>query len=448
MTKKPNVIYIFSDQHRAEATAYRGNPDVKTPNMDRLAKESLDFTRAVAGMPVCCPARASLITGQYAQTHGVFVNDVPLGDEAVSIAQAFKTGGYQTAYVGKWHLNGNGRSNFIPEERRQGFDFWRVLECTHDYNHSYYYEEEPGKKIWDGYDAEAQTRCAMDYIQSQRTSEAPYLLMLSWGPPHNPYDTAPQKYKDMYDPAAITLRPNVPDGHAETARIELAGYYAHITALDHLLGEIMHLLEDEGMLENTVFVYTSDHGDMLGSQGNRRKQRPWDESILVPMLLRYPALFGKEGKQLDIPINTPDIMPTLLGLCGMDIPATVEGINYSPYLKGEQSLNVEGALIQCIHPFGEWLRAEGGKEYRGIRTERYTYVRDLQGPWLLYDNETDPYQLNNLCDQELFQGLQNQLDDSLNNLLNKRKDEFLHGDVYIERWGYKVDDKGTVPFTW
>ncbi|MCQ6560040.1 sulfatase family protein [Paenibacillus mendelii] len=446
MGKKPNVIVVFSDQHRADATGYRGNPDVRTPYMDRLAAESVDCTTAVAGIPVCCPSRACLITGQYPLTHGVFVNDVNLGNDAVSIGEAFKQGGYRTAYVGKWHLDGHGRSQFIPRERRQGFDYWRVLECTHDYNHSFYYGDQDKKLKWDGYDAAAQTQDVINYIRASQESEQPFLLMLSWGPPHNPYDTAPQAFRDMYDPAALTLRPNVPDEWSGMARTDLSGYYAHISALDHLLGQLLDVLEEEAIDNDTVFVYTSDHGDMLGSHGEVRKQKPWDESIRVPLLIRYPAMLGKAGKKIAAPINTPDLMPTLLGLCGLEIPGTVEGSNYSAVLQGVGP-EPEAALLTCVHPFGEWHRGAGGREYRGIRTTRYTYICDLNGPWLLFDNETDPYQMNNLCSTESNRELQTSLHHLLTALLMKRGDEFLPGDHYLQEHGYITDETGTVPYT-
>lgn len=448
MKKRPNVVFVFSDQHRAEATGYAGNPDVKTPNMDKLAKDSINFTTAVAGNPVCCPYRASLITGQYSLTHGVFVNDVCLGNSAVSIAEAFKNAGYDTSYIGKWHLDGHGRSNYIPKERRHGFDYWKVLECTHNYNDSYYYGDEQIKLKWEGYDAEAQTKCAIEYIK-ERQDDRPFLLFLSWGPPHNPYETAPQRFKDMYDPAKITLRPNVPEEYTDRAREELAGYYSHISALDYCLGDLMDCLTEEGIEDDTVFVYTSDHGDMLWSQGTYRKQKPWDESILVPFLLRYPALFGhNKGREVKMPINSPDIMPTLLGLCSVNIPHTVEGTDYSSYLKGHLNLKIEAALIESIHPFGEWHKGVGGKEYRGIRTERHTYVRDLEGPWLLYDNAVDPYQLKNLCNIKEYKDLQAKLDKILTDMLEKRKDKFMPGEEYIRKWGYITDETGTVPYEW
>ena len=169
-SESPNVVFVFGDQWRAQAVGYAGNSVVQTPHIDALAGESINFTNAVAGIPVCTPWRACFLTGRYAHTHGVFLNDVCLSNDAVPIAQAFDGAGYQTAYIGKWHIDGHGRSNFIPRERRQGFDFWRVLECTHNYNNSYYYGDANEKLKWEGYDAISQTREAQRYISEDRKS--------------------------------------------------------------------------------------------------------------------------------------------------------------------------------------------------------------------------------------------------------------------------------------
>lgn len=450
--RKPNVVFVFADQWRAQATGYAGDPNVRTPHLDRLAGESVNFRTAVAGCPVCSPWRASLLTGQYPLTHGVFVNDVYLQHKAVSIADAFNAAGYDTGYIGKWHVDGHGRSSYIPRDRRQGFRFWKVLECTHDYGRSAYYADEDRKLFWDGYDAVAQTQEAIAYLRGRTGAHAgaqqnrPFALFVSWGPPHNPYETAPKEFREMYDPARIILRPNVPAELAERVRKDLAGYYAHCSALDFCMGEIMQALRSGGLEEDTILAFTSDHGDMLGSQGTQRKQKPWDESILVPFLLRYPAALGKRSREVPIPINAPDIMPTLLGLCGLEIPRTAEGVDFSPHLRRERTLPVEAALLACYHPFGEWPRARGGKEYRGVRTERHTYVRDLGGPWLLYDNEKDPYQLQNVCNNPAFADVQGKLDSLLNRILREQKDEFLPGDEYLWKWGYKTDAMGTVPY--
>jgi arylsulfatase A-like enzyme len=444
-TDKPNLVYVFADQWRAHATGYAGDPNVHTPNLDRLAGQSVNFANAVSCCPVCTPYRASLMTGQYPLTNGLFLNDLRLGNHAVSIAQVYSEAGYDTAYIGKWHLDGPARSSYIPPERRHGFDYWKVLECTHKYNESYYYAgDDPTKRMWEGYDAIAQTQDAKRYITEHANRDNPFILFLSWGPPHNPYGTAPRKYKDMCDPKSITLRPNVPEESRKMALKDLAGYYAHIAALDDCLGEILRTLDSTGIAENTIFVFTADHGDMLGSQGHVRKQRPWDESIRVPFLLRYPEAHGNFGRTINMPIGAPDIMPTLLGLSGIAIPQTVEGTDYSGIIRGAEAPADNPVLIMCPSPFGEWKRGEG-REYRGVRTVRYTYVRDLKGPWLLYDNKNDPYQMKNLVNSA--DDLQSTMEMVLQRLLTERNDDFLPGDEYVKRWGYEVDERGNVPYT-
>ncbi|MDA0708849.1 MAG: sulfatase [bacterium] len=444
---QPNVILVFGDQWRQQAFGYAGNTCVQTPNIDRLAEQSLNLTHAVSGCSVCCPARASLLTGQYPLTHGVFVNDVHLGENAPTIAQVFKDAGYQTGYIGKWHVDGNGRSNYIPPERRQGFDYWKVLECTHNYNASNYYAGDSDEKLmWQGYDAVEQTKDAQNYIRN-RGRDNPFLMVLSWGPPHAPYETAPEAYRSMYRPQEIPLRPNVSPNKAEDARKWIAGYYAHCTALDDCVGELMQTLAQEEIADNTVVLFFSDHGDMLGSQDSAKKQQPWEESIRIPFLLRWPEKFGHSGKALNARIDIPDVMPTLLGLCGLAIPDTVEGLDFSGYLTGGADPSDGAAFLQCALPFGQWVRAVGGREYRGLRTDRYTYVRSLDGPWLLYDNETDPYQLHNLIDDPAHAGLRHDMDAWLQHRLDAMGDEFRHGLDYIAQWGYTVNERGTVPYT-
>ena len=272
--------------------------------------------------------RASLLTGQVPATHGVFVNDVYLRDDGQSLAQVFAQNGYDTGYIGKWHVDGHGRSSYIPPERRQGFQYWKVLECTHNYNESFYYADDgkgndsDAKLTWDGYDAKAQTEDAEAYLRQHAASETdspPFLLMLSWGPPHNPYGTAPEEYRAMYKPEDVQLRPNVPADAAEAAREDLAGYYAHCTALDDCLGSLCATLDETGLTENTLFVFFSDHGDMLGSQGQIRKQRPFEEAVRVPCLVSCPRLLGDDAansKRLAAPFDVGlDMLPTVLDLC-------------------------------------------------------------------------------------------------------------------------------------
>jgi arylsulfatase A-like enzyme len=455
--RKPNVIYVFADQWRASAMGYAGSPDVKTPNFDEFHKESIDFVNATSVCPVCSPARASMLTGQYPLSHGVFVNDVHMEDDEYSIADHFSAHGYQTAYIGKWHLDGRGRSAYIPPEGRQGFGFWQALECSHNYNHSPYYDNNnQERKLWDGYDAFDQTEHAISYIQKNRNS--PFMLWMSWGPPHSPYQEAPAAFRKMYDPATLTLHPNVPEKLSdykvgfhcdmnieegiEMARETLAGYYAHCSALDACFGRLRQAVREMGLDRNTIIVFTSDHGDMVGSHGLWRKQQPYDESACIPFLMRVP---GVNSRRETSPINTPDIMPTLCGLCGLPVPDSVEGRDYTPLIDG-RPFKSEPSLIANYHPFGQSSRNLGGREWRGIRTEQYTYVRDLNGPWLLFDNTADPYQQNNLVHSPEKLGLRQQLDQILNRKLIETGDTFSDGMDYIRKWGYEVDATGTVPY--
>lgn len=447
LPKRPNVLFVIADQWRAESFGYAGNPDVQTPIIDRLAHQSLNFSNAVSSVPVCSPMRASLLTGQRALTHGVFLNDAPLSPGAVTIAKVLRAAGYDTGCIGKWHVDGHGRLEFIPRERRQGFDYWKVLECTHDYNNSSYYADGPEKLKWEGYDAVAQTHDANEYLRNHAHADRPFFLLLSWGPPHNPYETAPKEYRDRYRAASLRTRDNVPIELRPAVQKELAGYYAHCTALDDCMGELLRTLKETGLDTNTLVVFTSDHGDLLGSHGYQRKQQPYDESIRVPMLMHWPAGFGTNHWHPDAPISSPDIMPTLLGLCRVKAPRTVEGLDFSGYLLREESdPSHSTALISCPAPFGEWNRSKGGREYRGIRTSRYTYVRDLQGPWLMFDNVVDPWQTNNLAGNPGRAQLQAALEEVLQRKLAETKDKFLPGEEYIRQWGYKVDEMGTLPF--
>ena len=334
-------------------------------------------------------------------------------------------------------------------QRRQGFtDHWQVLECTHDYNQSHYYADRSDEQLtWEGYDAFAQTAQAQAYVRSRGDAEQPFLLVLSWGPPHAPYDTAPREYVEQYRAEDIELRPNVPESHAARAREWLAGYYAHCSALDTCLGDLLDTVAREGIAEHTVLLFFSDHGDMLGSQGSAKKQQPWEESIRVPFLLRYPDVLGGSGRQAGVLIDIPDIMPTLLGLCGIAVPDTVEGLDFSGFLRGGADPSDGAALLSCPHPFGQWYPELGGREFRGLRTRRLTYVRSLAGPWLLFDNDRDPYQMDNLVGRREHAELAAELDSHLQQRLDDVGDEFLSGMDYVERWGYEVDERGTVPYS-
>lgn len=446
--KKPNILYILVDQWRAQAIGYAGDKNAITPNLNRLARESINFKYAVSGMPVCSPHRASLMTGQYPLTHGVFMNDVLLDTNKTTFAKIYKSVGYKTGFIGKWHLDGHGRNSYIPPTRQQGFGYWKALECTHDYNNSAYYTGDSNKKqIWEGYDVIAQTNDVIKYVKKAATEPNPFLLFISIGSPHDPYQTAPEKYRKMYENKELIINKNVPDELKNQTKKNLAGYYAHISAIDDCVGQMWQTLKDLKIDNNTIIVFSSDHGDLMGAHGSWNKQQPYAESIKVPFLIHYPDGFGKNGKITNALINTPDILPTLLGFSKIPIPNSVEGHDFSASLKGYKKDIVTHTLISCVQPFGQWDRKKGGKEYRGIETNQFTYTRDLAGPWLLFDNKNDPYQMNNLIGNSKFKAIQTRLDNNLKAELIKRKDKFLPGIEYIQKWNYLIDETETVPYS-
>jgi arylsulfatase A-like enzyme len=447
-TQKPNVLILLTDQWRAQATGYAGDPNIKTPNLDRLASESINFTNAISGTPVCTPFRGALLTGQLPLTTGVFMNDIQLNPDALTMAEIFGEHEYDTGYIGKWHLDGHGRlQNVPPGERRQGFEFWKGNECTHNYNHSVYYDNDnPDPQVWDHYDTFDQTDAALDYMSDRKAIDNPFLMVVSYGTPHGPYNTAPKEYRDRFDPENIILRQNVPEKSKKRAKKELAGYYAHIAAVDDMIGKITKQLKTDGQWDNTIILFTSDHGDLLGSHGELKKQQPYDESIRIPMLLKLPANKSVAPGTKKMVINSEDLLPTLLGLTDLNIPDSIEGTDFSPLIENNEDIENAG-LIRSIQPFGSWNRNRGGREYRGLRTPRYTYVQDLNGPWLLFDNQEDPYQEKNLIGIQEYAAIQKELNTQLQDRLKTNKDEFLPGPEYVKKWGYTLDKTGTVPYT-
>jgi len=438
---KPNVIYVLTDQWRAQATGYAGDENARTPNLDQLAEEGVNLINAVSTCPSCTPYRASLLTGMYSTTHGLLLNDILLDPDSESMAKIYKKAGYNTAYWGKWHLGGPYRLAYTSEANRQGFDYWKAMECTHNYLDSWYYEgNDRNRKKWDGYDAHEQAKDLCNYISDHADDEKPFLAVMSLGPPHDPYHEVPGKYLDMYaDPASIVLRDNVPEEHKEKAQKMLQGYYAHIAALDEAMGWIMHEIENAGIKDNTLLIFTSDHGDMVGSRGMMYKSNPWDESILVPFLLKYPdAVAGK--RTIEMPMGTPDILPTMLGLCGISTDIDFEGSDFSDIITGKQEEFDNAALI--TNPTKNVVN----KEFRGIRTKRYTYVEDLNGPWLLYDNGKDPLQSTNLIEEKGNDALKAELKGELDTALIKANDEFLPEQEYLERFGIYLKAERYPPF--
>ena len=440
IARRPNVVVVMADEWRAQAFGYAGDSNARTQAIDRFAGESLSFEQAVSGCSVCCPARASIMTGQYPLTNGVYINDVPLVPRSVTLGEAFRNAGYQTGYIGKWHLYGSPdgrygrREAYIPPDERFGFDYWKAAECSHNYDHSLYYEgNDPTAKYWPGYDAAAQTGDACQYIREHAGAAAPFLLVLSWGPPHFPLHTAPERYQALYRDREIVLRPNVPADQRAAATQELRGYYAHIAALDDCFKQVLATIDATGVASDTIVVFTSDHGDMMQSQGLRYKLYPWEESLRIPLLIRYPARLGRRARRSAATLSSPDLLPTLLGLCGLPVPAGIQGTDFSSRVApAHRPVPTGSAFLSLPVPIGEALHY-GFAEYRGVRTPRYTYVRSIHGPWLLYDNLKDPYQQHNLCGRPGASEVQAGLEGELRAWLEALDDRFLPARQYLER---------------
>ncbi|MEK7781622.1 MAG: sulfatase [Verrucomicrobiota bacterium] len=442
---RPNVVFVLADQWRAAATGYAGDPNVQTPRLDRLAKEALNFRNAVSVLPVCTPMRAALMTGRYPTSTGMFLNDAYLPDEELCLAEIFGAAGYATGYIGKWHLDGHGREAYIPRERRQGWEYWKAAECDHNYTNSHYYAGNSDvKRFWPGYDAFAQTKDAQQYLRDRARGDRPFILLVAYGVPHFPHATAPAEYQALYPPEKIQVPPNVPAALKARVQKEAQGYYAHCTALDKCVGDLLDTLQETGLATNTIFVFTSDHGEMLGSQGVApfEKQVVWSESAHVPLLLRVP---GVAGRATPTAITTPDILPTLLGLAGVKIPDTVEGENLAALVRSGRDED-RAALYMSVKPFNRNVPPDKSREYRAIRTSEYTYARSLAGPWLLYADQADPYQTNNLVMKAEHAALVQELDGRLQAQLKRIGDDFRPGKSYVAEFGYRIAAHGSIPY--
>ena len=309
MPDKPmNLLFVFADEMRGMDMRHAGNPDVHTPNLDMLARGGVSFTNAIANCPVCTPSRGTMLTGLHAHKHAAVTNDVPIRCDLPTLGTVLTDADYLAGYIGKWHIDGLPRNRFTPPgPRRLGFDhYWAVWNCHHDYFDGKYYTNKPEPCRITGYEPHIQTELAIRFIERHRND--PFALVLSWGPPHGPLEFVPDEYRIRYDPAKLSLRPNVSPGKTEkwalacatapwkryanepgpfggdmetAIRESLAAYYAAITALDDDLGRFLSTLEKLELAENTAVVFTSDHGSMHWSHGRIRKQQPWEECILV-----------------------------------------------------------------------------------------------------------------------------------------------------------------------
>ena len=383
--RQPNLLFILADSWRRQALPSAGDPNLVAPHLARLAREGASCSRAYTSYPVCCPSRAAILTGRFPHAAGVSQNHSLLPLEQPTMSAAMKAAGYRTGYIGKWHLDGHDSPGFVPPGRRRGFDYWAAYNVLHRQFDSVYFRDERVPVALPGFEPDGMTALAIDFLR--QPDRRPFYLYLSFVAPHAPH-TPPPRHA-TYDPAALRLRDNVPKSVEAEARRELAGYYGLCSAVDENIGKLLKELEDRGLAEDTIVVFTSDHGETLGSQGIDEIDRPYEESCGIPLLVRYPRRI-RAGTAIDALVSNVDYAPTLLSLCGVAALKGMQGVNRSNLLTGDRRPETDGSIY-----------AEGGigqpHEWRMVVSSNYKLVVDpAMRPTHLFDLARDPYEQQNL----------------------------------------------------
>ncbi len=396
--KKPNVIVFFTDQQRWDTTGLHGNPMGLTPNLDRLAGEYTHAAHSFTCQPVCGPARSCLQTGLYATATGCYRNGIPLPADSQTLAHYFAAAGYDTGYIGKWHLHDRGTTGPVPAADRFGYQYWlasNVLEFTSDAYSTVLYDNDEQPVRLPGYRVDAVTDAAIRYVDAHQ--DRPFFLFVSYIEPHH------QNHLDDYPP---------PDGYREaytggwippdlaalggSTHQHLGGYYGMVKRLDEAYGRLHDALKSLALADDTVVLFTSDHGCHFKTRNNEYKRSCHESSIRVPTVLTGP---GFRGGQLQELVSLIDLPPTLLDAAGLAIPEQMAGRSLMPLLRG-------GAVDWPAEVFVQISEAQVG---RAVRTHRWKYGvnapgeqgRDVAGAecyeeQYLYDLQADPYELNNL----------------------------------------------------
>lgn len=446
----PNIIYVFPDQYRNDACGFwnleefreyrkvKGDPTI-TPHLNQFARESLVLTSAQSNNPVSSPHRAMLMTGMYsAEKNGVPVNCntgspySSLNPNATTIGDVFSQAGYDCAYIGKYHLDTplpNDPNNpghyvenkkevwdaYTPKERRHGFEYWYSYGTFNEHKNPHYWDSNGQKHEPYEYSPTHEARKAIEYIKNTgnvRNPKRPFFMMISMNPPHSPYNSLQDcmeedynLYKDM-PLDSLLFRPNVINRNM--SKMKSAPYYfANITGIDRAFGMILSALRTMELEKNTIVIFTSDHGETMCSHAaTDPKNSPYTESMNVPFIIRYPR---KITPRVDpLLLSTPDIMPTLLGLAGLKekIPSEVEGKDYSDIFFNENSsMTRPKAALYFKYADGKVKDNGTNDNYfpmsRGLKTAKYTLSFTISRDYklkemLLFDDEKDPYQLNNL----------------------------------------------------
>ena len=451
--KKPNIIWIFSDQQPAFTLGCNGDPNSRTPNLDLMAGTGWNFKNAVSGYPLCCPFRGALISGRYPH-QCVPGHEHQLPPELSTIADVFNEEGYETAYFGKWHLDGfhegpgrRAAKHVVPKERRGRFQTWLGYENNNQQYDSWIHgHKRDGEDVsltrLPEYETDALTDLLLNFIETkaQEKNGTPFFSVLSVQPPHNPYE-APAEYLARYSHEQIQLRSNVIHSEKQRAQVRqnLAGVYAMIENLDHNIGRVRNCLREKGMDQDTYIIFFSDHGDMHGSHGQFLKTMPYEESIRVPFVVcggeHYRYFEHRHESNNDCLINHVDIAPTSLGLCDIAVPEWMSGWDYSRRINGtedaefNESEEPAEAYLQNVVPTGHANSCD--RPFRGIVTrDGWKYVCTEESEWMLYNLNEDPFEEQNLAMNTTMLDKRMELNEKLKEWVCKTNDSFSVPSVY------------------
>ncbi len=422
---RPNIVFILIDDVRWDELGCTGHPFIKTPNIDRIAKEGAMFRNAFMTTPLCSPSRASFLTGQYAHTHGITdnVDRSAASHKLISFPLLLHQSGYETAFIGKWHMGND-------DKPRPGFDRWVSFKGQGTYLDPEINED--GKPVKpSGYITDILNGYAVEYIN--RRHDKPFLIYLAHKAIHpevtqnddgsvnlsNAETFIPaERHKSLYAGKTIPHRPNykrapedkpalrrrignLPPLGAATATSDEAifGRQRSIGAIEDGVGEILKALKQTGQLDNTIIVFTSDNGYFYGEHGLSVERRlAYEESIRMPLLVRYPRIIKAGTKRDEIALNI-DLAPTLLSVAGVPVPANIQGRSLVPLLTGEGVKWRDSFLIEYYSDNVFPRIVHMG--YKAVRTGRWKYIHylELNGMDEFYDLKTDPYEMKNLIDE-------------------------------------------------
>ena len=402
----PNILFILGDNHNFETMGCTGHPFIQTPGMDRLASEGVRFENAFSPTALCSPSRASFLTGAYAHHHGVLNNHTPWTGQMTTFLETLSQSGYATAFIGKWHMPGEGLpempflDRFVSYTYREGQGAYFNCPMIVDG------QEVPSRKA---YITEEITDYAIEFIQenlAQGEGRRPFCVYMAHRPGHPPFQ-APKGIAGMYADADLEgLLPDHVDPwwYGKANRNVFQGvmmgsyhnqyrkYCETLTAMDRDIVRILELLDQEGLAENTVVIYMGDNGMQWGTHDCHGIREPYEESIRLPFILRAPWLVAEPGALRPQMALNIDIAPTLLDIAGIAIPQDMDGESLVPILTNHGAPGRESFQLEFWRYF-----PENTPSYSGVRTERYKYVEFERGrePWL-FDLEQDPGELTNL----------------------------------------------------